>query len=87
MLQLHLIRKSMMGSSTCQYPIGDPLEEGFHFCGEPTHKQGASYCLHHHNLCYLSGERLRAVMQERKRLKLEMAKEKKSKYTIFDGEE
>lgn len=31
---------------TCRWPIGAPADEGFHFCGNPTH-QDRYYCLHH----------------------------------------
>jgi GcrA cell cycle regulator len=31
---------------TCKWPIGDPAEEGFHFCGLPS-VTGKPYCEHH----------------------------------------
>ena len=31
---------------TCKWPIGDPAEEGFHFCGLPS-VDGKPYCVHH----------------------------------------
>lgn len=88
MLRIHNISlvRGQIGMSTCRYPFGDPLEEDFHFCGEPTHKPGASYCAKHHELCYLSGERLREVIKERKKLKIEMESKKKSKFIFRDTE-
>jgi len=37
--------------SMCRFPVGDPFESGFHFCGEPKTK-GSSYCARHHSLCW-----------------------------------
>lgn len=37
--------------SMCKWPIGDPTQSGFHFCGRPT-KHGASYCEGHAELAY-----------------------------------
>lgn len=34
---------------TCRYPIGDPLEQGFAFCGRTCE---GPYCRDHHKLCY-----------------------------------
>jgi GcrA cell cycle regulator len=31
---------------TCKWPIGDPTEENFHFCGLPA-VHGKPYCEHH----------------------------------------
>ena len=31
---------------TCKWPIGDPTEDNFHFCGLPS-AQGKPYCEHH----------------------------------------
>lgn len=32
--------------STCRWPIGDPKDDGFKFCGGPA-EEGVSYCSHH----------------------------------------
>lgn len=32
----------------CRWPIGDPKEEGFRFCGSPR-ERGFAYCPHHHD--------------------------------------
>lgn len=37
--------------SMCKWPIGDPTQSGFHFCGRPT-SPGASYCQGHARLAY-----------------------------------
>jgi GcrA cell cycle regulator len=36
---------------TCKWPIGDPAEEGFHFCGLPT-ALGKPYCEHHIEIAF-----------------------------------
>ena len=47
-------KKSIVGSGnfkSCQWPIGDPLEEGFHYCGGqniPT----KPYCIEHYKKAY-----------------------------------
>ena len=47
-------KKSMIGTgsfSKCQWPIGDPLKEGFHFCKDeniPT----KPYCIEHYKQAY-----------------------------------
>jgi GcrA cell cycle regulator len=35
----------------CRWPIGDPRQEGFHFCGEPK-VPGQSYCSEHLRLAF-----------------------------------
>lgn len=37
----------------CQWPIGHPGEEGFHFCGDEA-VQNKPYCLKHCNMAYQS---------------------------------
>jgi GcrA cell cycle regulator len=36
----------------CRWPIGDPREEGFHFCGEPQ-ATGRPYCAHHWAMAFV----------------------------------
>lgn len=36
---------------TCKWPIGDPLKEGFHFCGVQS-VESSPYCNFHHRLAY-----------------------------------
>jgi len=35
----------------CRWPVGDPKEEGFKFCGGPS-SEGMTYCDHHCRLAY-----------------------------------
>ncbi len=36
---------------TCQWPHGDPQEDGFHYCGAPT-VAPYSYCAHHVRMAF-----------------------------------
>lgn len=49
----HLIGLMQLTDQTCRYPIGDPLEAGFGFCGGHT-QTGSKYCAGHHKRVYLS---------------------------------
>jgi len=40
-----------LDDTTCRFPIGDPGEAGFHFCGELP-LAGAPYCAHHAGIAY-----------------------------------
>ena len=45
---------------TCKWPIGDPLQEGFHFCGADC-VDGSPYCAYHAKLAFQpAAERRRA---------------------------
>jgi GcrA cell cycle regulator len=46
-------RKSILEltESTCKWPIGDPMEEDFHFCGRDS-EIGMPYCTHHARIAY-----------------------------------
>ncbi|MDO9416351.1 GcrA family cell cycle regulator [Pararhizobium sp.] len=45
---------------TCKWPIGDPLKDEFHFCGNDS-PDASPYCTYHARLAYQpSGERRRA---------------------------
>jgi GcrA cell cycle regulator len=46
---------------TCKWPIGDPGDEGFHFCGHDS-LEGAPYCEYHAGVAY-------QVPEPRKRLR------------------
>lgn len=39
-------------NNSCRWPIGDPKEEGFHFCGKETFN-GKPYCLEHCATAYV----------------------------------
>ena len=42
---------SHVGSKTCSWPMGDPKQPGFHFCGEPA-EIGKPYCANHCHVAY-----------------------------------
>ena len=55
-----------LNAFTCRWPIGDPRERSFGYCGHPT-KAGSAYCEGHHAIAYLpadSEEELRAEFAE-----------------------
>lgn len=41
-----------LSANTCRWPIGDPREPGFHFCGAPT-LPGKPYCAEHAAIAYV----------------------------------
>lgn len=45
---LHLLD---LTADTCRWPVGDPLKDGFGFCGQGT-RDGSVYCEHHHRRAY-----------------------------------
>jgi GcrA cell cycle regulator len=46
-------------SSHCRFPVGDPRQEGFGFCGHPT--GDGAYCRHHAAIAYIAPEMRRRV--------------------------
>jgi GcrA cell cycle regulator len=45
----------------CKWPVGDPMEEGFHFCGRKKAATGA-YCEHHAAIAYNPTARRRRLI-------------------------
>jgi GcrA cell cycle regulator len=39
------------GNKSCSWPVGDPKQPGFHFCGEPA-EIGRPYCANHCHVAY-----------------------------------
>jgi GcrA cell cycle regulator len=39
------------GSKSCSWPVGDPKQPGFHFCGDSA-EPGRPYCAHHCTIAY-----------------------------------
>lgn len=42
---------AVLGERMCQWPIGNPGETGFHFCGRPA-ETGRPYCQGHCSMAY-----------------------------------
>lgn len=42
-----------LAAHTCRWPIGDPREAGFHFCGKPA-LTGKPYCGEHASIAYVT---------------------------------
>jgi GcrA cell cycle regulator len=45
-----------LSAHTCRWPIGDPREPGFHFCGEPS-LNGKPYCAKHAAIAYVGSNK------------------------------
>lgn len=45
-----------LSANTCRWPIGDPREPGFHFCGKPT-ADGKPYCSEHAAIAYVGSNK------------------------------
>ena len=43
--------KAATGSRACMWPVGDPKQPGFHFCGAPA-EPGRPYCAGHCSVAY-----------------------------------
>lgn len=57
------IKLTELRESTCRWPVGDPKQDDFKFCGcdaEP----GMSYCRHHSRLAYQVSTRSRLKVEE-----------------------
>ena len=53
------ITTATLTSRTCKWPIGDPAELGFHYCGQPP-QSGRNYCDAHERRSYQPSARRRA---------------------------
>jgi len=47
-----IVKIEDLSMNSCRWPIGDPKEEGFHFCGKETYN-GKPYCLEHCATAYV----------------------------------
>jgi GcrA cell cycle regulator len=47
-------------SRTCRFPIGDPKDHDFHFCGNPVAGDGVVYCGYHMSISYTTAAQRRA---------------------------
>ena len=47
-----LVRLTDLDNHTCRWPIGDPKDENFHFCGKKI-KTGQTYCDEHSAIAYV----------------------------------
>jgi GcrA cell cycle regulator len=46
-----IITLADLKETMCHWPVGDPMEEGFHFCGRRK-SSGVPYCEHHAAIAY-----------------------------------
>jgi GcrA cell cycle regulator len=54
MLRGRLVTTATLTSHTCKWPIGDPAESGFHYCGHKP-EPGRPYCELHEKKSYSRG--------------------------------
>ncbi|GAA0568861.1 GcrA family cell cycle regulator [Caenispirillum bisanense] len=52
-----------LAAHTCRWPIGDPREPGFHFCGKPA-LAGKPYCAEHAAIAYVTSGSSKASREE-----------------------
>ncbi len=64
---MSLITMKTLKSSMCHWPIGDPRDGDFHFCGDPS-EQGRPYCVQHNDKAH-SGDTRRNAFVRPKHLK------------------
>lgn len=56
-----------LNARMCRWPIGDPQEEGFGFCGAPN-RPGLPYCTEHAKVAYQAATRNRILQAEKAEL-------------------
>ena len=49
-------RLTDLDNHTCRWPIGDPKDENFHFCGKKV-KIGQTYCEEHSAIAYVKAKK------------------------------
>ena len=57
-----MIPLTELTSSTCRWPVGDPRDPGFGFCGHPP-KTGSVYCGFHHKQSHVPGSVLKTPLK------------------------
>ncbi len=50
---MSIITMEDLKSGMCRWPVGDPKDDDFHFCGKPG-EPGISYCQNHTELAHNS---------------------------------
>ena len=65
-LMQHKVRHSY---TSCQWPIGDPQEKDFHFCGDATFAK-KPYCEKHCDLAYIDEKELKKSKEIKKQSKI-----------------
>lgn len=68
-----------LGARQCRWPVGDPREESFGFCGDHIHP-GLPYCREHAQVAYQAATRNRILQTEdvQQEIKAQVSKEKKA---------
>lgn len=59
----------------CRWPIGDPKEDGFKFCGGPA-EEGVSYCSHHCRVAFQVNTKSKLRIDELSKIDLDVIRKK-----------
>ncbi len=59
----------------CRWPIGDPKEDGFKFCGGPS-EEGLPYCGHHCRVAYQANTKSKLRIDELSKIDLDVIRKK-----------
>jgi GcrA cell cycle regulator len=59
----------------CRWPIGDPKEDGFKFCGGPS-EEGIPYCSHHARVAYQVNTKSKLRIEELSKIDLDVIRKK-----------
>jgi GcrA cell cycle regulator len=60
---------------SCRWPIGDPKESGFKFCGGPS-EEGIPYCNHHARVAYQVASKSKLRIEELSKIDLDVIRKK-----------
>lgn len=61
--------------SMCRWPIGDPKEDGFKFCGGPS-EEGLPYCSHHCRVAFQVNTKSKLRIDELSKIDLDVIRKK-----------
>lgn len=59
----------------CRWPIGDPKEDGFKFCGGPS-EEGIPYCHHHARVAYQTNTKSKLRIDELSKIDADVIRKK-----------
>lgn len=58
-----LAANTVVHYKTCQFPIGDPLDDDFHYCGDKV-VSNKPYCKHHYDVAYVRISQEQRILDE-----------------------
>ena len=66
----------------CHWPLGDPKEPGFKFCGGPS-VEGMPYCDHHCRVAYQVNTKSKLRIDELSKIDLDVIRKKRTRRNLF----